>query len=877
MLTDLMIRRGVLPICAMLLFAASAQGDIIPAARRITWDPGVRGGIPNRTTVYQTLSSGATVGQINAAIANCPSGQVVKLGPGTFVISDVVRLKTGVTLRGSGMGVTVISGGGGSVHMVFMGSAGADTSWTASTPRDLSAAGLTKGSNAINTTVAHGWNVGDYIMIDQLTDPDGDPPIINNGCTWCGRSNGSRPISQWVQIKTVPSPTSATIDPPLYFNYNPAKSPQGYKVVGATTYSGIEDITIDNSASNKRDIMEWDFCINCWLLRVELKGSHRRALWMYGGLWNTIRECKIHDGVPAAPIPGWSYTTDRAYGIFLGPGPTACLIENSIFHSLTVAVAFEGGVSANVFAYNYVTNMAWTDTSNARMTVLGHGGYSLQNLVEGNWLDGRFGVDSYWGSQSHFAVFRNRITQQGPPRNEQTWTVDIDRKNWYQNIVGNILGTIGREDTYELTGRSYPYDDGPIAIYRLGYDAIATDFNNGDTQVKATLYRHGNWDSMNRTQVWESSNTDHTLPASLYLSAKPTWFASLAWPPYDPASPASASADDIPAGYRYFNGADPPPGGGNQPPTAVASATPTFGVSPLAVTFSSAGSSDPEGVALTYSWTFGDGDISSAQNPSHTYQVAGTYSAKLTVSDGVNSTSSDVILITVTDQTTMNGLVAAYGFDEGSGSSVNDVSGHGNTGVINGAAWAPAPEGKYGSALSFNGVNDLVVINASDTSTLNIGSTITEEAWVYPTMTQDSWSTIMHRETDAYYLHASSPAGAMRPAGGATFNGTESYVASPQSIPLNTWTHLAFTYDGHIIKLYANGALIVSKPETGVIQPNANPLRIGGNYPYGQFFQGLIDEVRIYNRALTAAEIVIDKNTPLVSAPNPPANVHVNP
>ena len=86
---------------------------------------------------------------------------------------------------------------------------------------------------------------------------------------------------------------------------------------------------------------------------------------------------------------------------------------------------------------------------------------------------------------------------------------------------------------------------------------------------------------------------------------------------------------------------------GNQAPIAVGSATPSSGPAPLAVSFSSAGSSDPEGQTLTYAWTFGDGATSTAANPSHTYAQAGQYSARLSVSDGVNTTISTPISIRV--------------------------------------------------------------------------------------------------------------------------------------------------------------------------------------------------------------------------------------
>ncbi|MFL6180501.1 MAG: PQQ-dependent sugar dehydrogenase, partial [Actinomycetes bacterium] len=86
---------------------------------------------------------------------------------------------------------------------------------------------------------------------------------------------------------------------------------------------------------------------------------------------------------------------------------------------------------------------------------------------------------------------------------------------------------------------------------------------------------------------------------------------------------------------------------GNQAPIAVGSANPSAGPAPLAVSFSSAGSSDPEGQPLTYAWTFGDGGTSSVANPSHTYSLPGQYTARLSVSDGVNSTFSTPISVSV--------------------------------------------------------------------------------------------------------------------------------------------------------------------------------------------------------------------------------------
>src|SRR4029450_3763409 len=89
-------------------------------------------------------------------------------------------------------------------------------------------------------------------------------------------------------------------------------------------------------------------------------------------------------------------------------------------------------------------------------------------------------------------------------------------------------------------------------------------------------------------------------------------------------------------------------------------------------------------------------------------------------------------------------------------------------------------------------------------------------------------------------------------------------------LPVNTWTHLATTYNGNVLALYVNGVQAGQLIIAGPIVPSTSALKIGGNSVWGEWFQGEIDEVRIYNRALTASEITGDMNTS-ISAPDPQA------
>jgi hypothetical protein len=199
------------------------------------------------------------------------------------------------------------------------------------------------------------------------------------------------------------------------------------------------------------------------------------------------------------------------------------------------------------------------------------------------------------------------------------------------------------------------------------------------------------------------------------------------------------------------------------------------------------------------------------------------------------------------------GLVAAYDFNEGSGTTVHDASGNDNTGAIGTATWTSA--GKFGPALLFNGTSARVTIN--DANSLDLTTGMTLEAWVYPTA-GGGWRDVVYKgPDDIYYLMGSSDNG--RPAIGGIFSPTAARAST--SLPLNTWTHLAGTYDGATLRLYADGAQVGSQAQTALIPVSTGALTIGGDALYGQYFAGRIDEVRIYNRALSATEIQTDMNT----------------
>jgi chitodextrinase len=210
------------------------------------------------------------------------------------------------------------------------------------------------------------------------------------------------------------------------------------------------------------------------------------------------------------------------------------------------------------------------------------------------------------------------------------------------------------------------------------------------------------------------------------------------------------------------------------------------------------------------------------------------------------------------------GLVAAYGFEEGGGPNATDSSGNGNTGSLSGAS--RTANGRFGSALSFDGQNDQVSV--PDDSTLDLSGAMTIEAWVRPTSAQAGWRTVVMKEQSGdlvYGLYAAATG--YRPSG-HVFVGDDLRVQAPAALPANTWSHLATTYDGTTLRLYIDGAQVGSLGVSGPMQQSNGPVRIGGNTIWDEWFSGTMDDIRIYDRALGAAEILDDMGEP-VGAPAP--------
>ena len=200
----------------------------------------------------------------------------------------------------------------------------------------------------------------------------------------------------------------------------------------------------------------------------------------------------------------------------------------------------------------------------------------------------------------------------------------------------------------------------------------------------------------------------------------------------------------------------------------------------------------------------------------------------------------------------LEGLVLYLPFDEGSGDVARDASGNGNDGEITGAKWAA---GKMGKALDFDGTSFVEVPSSDSLESLEEEMTIA--AWVNPQLSGSAWQGIITKGDDAveHFEMLVNVDGHIHTA--QMFEAGRLWIDRPAGIiSAGEWQHLAVTYKPGEWSFYHNGELLDTNtgPNTNLV-PDGKPVVIGDERPMSRLFEGLIDEVAIFNIAISAEEV----------------------
>ena len=525
----------------------------IPEDRLIDWSrAGVEGGIPHRTIIRDcTASDGAhadgtdTSKEIQACIDNTPPGHAAYLPEGTYTMNSGIRLKSNTTLRGAGMGKTILAANDMRA-VVYIG-----TQYAAKPAVDI-VSGYTKGSGSLVLADAGTINAGAYIRVDELNDPS--IPVTNVGygtCTWCGRENGARVRTQLTRV-TAKSGNTITIDPPMYFTFSAGNKPQVLKVGGptqsgmVTESAGIEDLTIRNvgtSMNSLRIPIELYLSANCWAKGIKIENCGQRCVQLYYDNFGF----ELRDSVISHCISD-RYDSNDCYGTLIGIATSNILIENNIYEYLADGPMFGWGASGNVVGYNFIYDAHRTNVMKTWFLAIGgshHGAHTSYNLWEGNVAEALY-FDQYWGSSSHNTALRNRVHGRymvdgiAEPNINNVYTIATEKNLHYQSYVGNILGTAGYHNMYEEKAPDCSHTSKKI-IYKTG--RLSSGTSSCDAGAFNTMYRHMNFDYVtNSVKRCDDAGEPGcqgiaqpaTLPAALYRQGKPDWFGSVPWPAIGP-------------------------------------------------------------------------------------------------------------------------------------------------------------------------------------------------------------------------------------------------------------------------------------------------------------------------------------------------------
>ena len=486
------------------------SGDVIPADRNFAWNPGLtsKGGIPNRTVVCATLSPGAN---IQAALDSCPAGQVVKLNAGTFTVNNYLLLHSGITLRGSGAGQTILVKTNGAKPRSSTAVAGTmgiltpannayivpdsqpviivgATRWphpggdSSSASQNLTSDGVA-GSNSVTITNANGFTPGQFVLLDELSGATYQPVVTGFGCSDCTvlqsdrvawnihnpHQNGDdppeakswfmrtdRPTNEIKEIESVSGDT-ITFTSPLSIGYRVSHSAQltRYTVTDRDSRqvvnAGVENLSLKGGSDGA---LNFESAAYSWAKNVEVTQWLGAGVAIDNSFRVELRDSYIHQG--SWPMPGGG-----GYAVSVANGSSEVLIENNIMTDVNKVMVFRSSGTGSVVGYNYADD-GWIWGTEGWVEVginASHMAGPHHVLFEGNYS---FNADSDYthGNAIYLTFFRNWLSGQRHSFSDSgnVREVGLAYGSWWDAFVGNVLGRPGQMAGWRYTATAMGCD-----------------------------------------------------------------------------------------------------------------------------------------------------------------------------------------------------------------------------------------------------------------------------------------------------------------------------------------------------------------------------------------------------------------------------------
>jgi hypothetical protein len=563
---------------------------------------------------------------IQAAVNSAVPGDVVYLPTGTYRLESMINIgahKDGITIRGDGMDSTIIAS---RVQTAFTVGSGSDYEWRSpSTGNDI-IAGLVRGSREITISDTSPFVVGQIVQI--AVENQTDNAAIQAGATPIVSVSGWTYLRRQLTRVVGKTSTKLQVFPAVHYTVDPGLKARVNHVQQQSEYVGIEDLTIDGTNAQMNFPIYFQQCYASWIKGVKVTKTANYGLYLSDSLNCEVRQCFISErktggsngaGVLMGHVGNSLIEDNIIIGIFpavevnfssTGNVVAYNLLENSIGGTLNTNHGphnsfnlYEGNVSPNMQSDGYFGSASddtffrnWfhgTDrTLNLRTFFTSLNRFTRNYNLVGNILgeQGTSGTTPY--SFGNPNMGNSQFAGQAKPTNGVFWsdwkaTATLSSRNSDTSgtiqlnsgsvFVGQWLYVRWGSDSNlhqvysvgSVSGKSFTWTNGggsplPAQGTSLTIHFLPSGYQEQDLDVEATTLLKANYFYPTRKIPDNESIGADTLPDSLFRASKPDWFGTLAWPPFNPFSPAPTFTS-IPAGFRYINS-------GMQPPSGVATA-----------------------------------------------------------------------------------------------------------------------------------------------------------------------------------------------------------------------------------------------------------------------------------------------------------------